>query len=134
MSHKGTVLIADEDAAWVESITRLLEAEAYSVIAVRTGVDALYQTRMRWPDLVLLNPQLRQLTGWQVCRMLKQAPEAMRGKVVMLTHEAEGAHRVGADGYLIKGGQVEATLPPVQVFSFPAQGILQQFLRRRNAA
>jgi CheY-like chemotaxis protein len=134
MSHGGTILIADEDTAWVESVSRLLEAEAYRVIPVCTGVDALYQVRMRRPDLVLLNPQLRQLSGWEICRMVKRMPDGGRVKVVMLTLEADAAYRVGADGYLIKGGQVEPTLPPVRVFCYPAQGILEDFLHRRNAA
>ena len=134
MSHRGTILIADDDPVWAESVTRLLEAEAYHVIPVRTGVDALYQARMRRPDLILLNPQLRQLSGWEVCRMLKRTPDGTRVKVVMLTLEAEAAYRIGADGYLIKGGQLEPTLPPVRVFRYPAQGILEEFLHRRKAA
>ena len=134
MSHGGTVLIADDDPVWAESVTRLLEAETYRVIPVRTGVDALYQARMRRPDLILLNPQLRQLSGWEVCRMLKRMPDGARMKVVMLTLEAEAAYQVGADGYLLKGGQVEPTLPPVRVFRYPAQGILEEFLHRRKAA
>jgi DNA-binding response OmpR family regulator len=134
MTSRGTILIADEDLVWVESVTRLLEEESYRVIPVRTGIDALYQSRMRRPDLLLLNPQLRQLSGWEVCRMLKRTPDGTRMKVVMLTLEAEAAYRVGADGYLIKGGQIEPTLPPVRVFHYPAQGILEAFLHRRKAA
>ena len=134
MSQGGTVLIADDDPVWAESVTRLLEAEAYRVIPVRTDVDALYQARRRRPDLILLNPQLRQLSGWEVCRMLKRMPDGARVKVVMLTLEAEAAYQVGADGYLLKGGQVEPTLPPVRVFRYPAQGILEEFLHRRKAA
>ena len=42
--------------------------------------------------------------------------------------------RAGADGYLVKGGQVEPTLPPIRVFRHPAQGILQEFLHRHAMA
>ena len=134
MIYRGTILIADDDVVWSESVTRLLEEESYRVIPARTGVDALYQARMRRPDLILLNPRLRQLSGWEVCRMLKRTPDGSRVKVVMLTLEAEAAYRIGADGYLIKGGQLEPTLPPVRVFRYPAQGILEEFLHRHNAA
>lgn len=134
MIYRGTILIADDDVVWSESVTRLLEEESYRVIPARTGVDALYQARMRRPDLILLNPRLRQLSGWEVCRMLKRTPDGARMKVVMLTLEAEAAYRIGADGYLIKGGQLEPTLPPVRVFRYPAQGILEEFLHRRKAA
>lgn len=134
MTREATILIADEDAAWVQSMERLLAGEGYRVLSARTGVDALYQARMRGPDLILLNPDLRQLSGWEVCRRVKKAPGARGAKVVMLTLRGEAAFRAGADGYLVKGGSVEPTLPPVRVFRHPAQGILSEFLHRRAVA
>ena len=134
MSQSGSILIADGDAQWTASVGRLLEAEGYRVLSARTGVDALYQARMRRPDLLLVNPRLPQLSGWEVCRRLKQTPEGARLKVVMLTVEVQAAYRIGADGYLIKGGQSEARLPPVQVFRYPVNGVLADFLHRREAA
>jgi CheY-like chemotaxis protein len=134
MSRKATILIADEDAIWIQSMARLLAGEGYRVLSARTGVDALYQARMRGPDLILLNPELPQLSGWEVCRRLKHLPGASSAKVVMLTLRGETAYRAGADGYLVKAGQVEPTLPPVRVFRHPAQGILSEFLHRRAMA
>ncbi len=134
MTPHTTILIADDDGMWVQSMAELLQNEGYRVLSARTGVDALYQTRMRQPDLLLLNPDLPQLSGWDVCRRLKRLPGVDRTKVAMLTLDAEAAYRVGADGYLAKGGKVEPTLPPIRVFRFPAQGILGEFLHRRAIA
>jgi DNA-binding response OmpR family regulator len=134
MSGGATILIADDDALWVQSMTRLLDAEGYKVVPVRTGVDALYQAGMRRPDLILLTPALPQLSGWRVCRKLMTQPNVTRPKIVMLTLDGEAAYRAGADGYLVKGGQAEPTLPPIRVFRYPAQGILGDFLRRRALA
>jgi CheY-like chemotaxis protein len=134
MNPRGTILIADGDPIWLGSMTQLLEAEGYRVLPARTGVDALYQARMRRPDLVLLNPVLPQLSGWEVCRRVKRMPGGDRVKVAVLTLQAEAAYRAGADGYLVKGGQVEPTLPPIRVFRHPAQGILQEFLHRHAMA
>ena len=134
MTRNATILIADEDLIWIQSMARLLAGEGYRVLAARTGVDALYQARMRGPDLILLNPELPQLSGWDVCRRLKRLPGASGAKVVMLTLRGEAAYRAGADGYLVKAGQVEPTLPPVRVFRHPAQGILSEFLNRRAMA
>lgn len=129
-----TILIADGDTFWVRSMARLLEAEGYRVLRARTGVDALYQARMRRPDLILLDPDLVQLNGWEVCRRLKQSPDMENVRVVLLTLRGEAAYRAGADGYLVKGGQVEPTLPPIRVFRHPPQGILADFLHRRTVA
>jgi len=128
------ILIADADPVWTESMCRLLEPEGYRVLTARTGVDALYQTRMRCPDLLLLNPRLSQLSGWEVCRRVKQAPDMGRVKVVLLDPNGRRAFQAGADGYLIKGGQVEPTMPPVRVFTQPALGILSDFQHRRAMA
>jgi CheY-like chemotaxis protein len=134
MNPRATILIADGDPIWLGSMTQLLEAEGYRVLPARTGVDALYQSRMRRPDLVLLNPVLPQLSGWEVCRRVKRMPGGDRVKLVVLTLQGEAAYRAGADGYLVKGGQVEPTLPPIRVFRHPAQGILQEFLHRHAMA
>ena len=134
MTHGAIILIGDGDPIWVESLSSLLESEGYRVVSSRTGVDTLYQVRMRRPDLLLLNPDLPQLSGWEVCRRLKRMPDQIRTKVVMLTLDGEAAYRAGADGYLVKGGQVEPTLPPIRVFRQPAQGILVEFLHRRTLA
>lgn len=129
-----TILLADDDAVWVSSVARLLEAEGFRVLQARTGVDALYQIRMRRPDLVLLGPDLVQLDGWEVCRRVKHSHGMESVKVVLLTMKGEAAYRAGADGYVIKSGQVEPTLPPVRVFRHPPQGILADFLHRRAVA
>jgi DNA-binding response OmpR family regulator len=134
MPYGATILIADEDEVWVQSMRKLLASEGYRVLSARTGVDALYQARMRRPNLVLLNPDLRQLNGWEVCRRIKGSPDSTSVKVVMLTMQGEVAYGAKADGYLVKGGQAEPTLPPVRVFCHPAQGILSEFLQRRVLA
>jgi two-component system cell cycle response regulator DivK len=132
--REATILIADEDQAWSQSMAGLLEAEGYRVLQARTGVDALYQARMRRPDLILLAPELRQLSGWEICRWLKQSPDMQNVRIVLLTLKGEAAYRAGADGYLVKGGHVEPTLPPVRAFRHPAPGILENFLHRRAVA
>ena len=134
MTRGAVILVADGDPTWVQSMIRLLESEGYQALSARTGVDALYQTRMRRPDLLLLNPDLPQLSGWDVCRRVKRMPDGDRTKVVMLTLRAEMAYRVGADGYLVKAGAAEPTLPAIRVFRHPAQGILSEFLHRRALA
>ena len=58
-----TVLIADGDTIWIVSMARLLESEGYRVLRARTGVDALYQARMRRPDLVILDVMMPGIDG-----------------------------------------------------------------------
>jgi DNA-binding response OmpR family regulator len=134
MMQPHTILIADADPVWTGSMARLLKAEGYRVLLARTGADALYQACMGRPDLLLLNPRLTQRNGWEVCRSVKQERGLDRVKVVMLSPDGQRAFRAGADGYLIKGGQVEPTLPPVRAFRQPSVGILAEFQHRRALA
>jgi len=129
----GDILLATSDMHWAGRLAELLRAEGYRVLISRTGVDALYQARMQRPHLIFLDPDLPQLSGWEVCRQLKQAPGQVPGKVVLITMEAVAAYRAGADGYIAKSGQIEPSLPPVHAFRAP-QGILQNFLHRRILA
>jgi CheY-like chemotaxis protein len=130
----ATILIADDDPVWMTTIARLLEAEGYRVLRARTGVDALYQARMRRPHLLLLDPDLPQISGWAICRRLRQSPDFASVKIVLLTLDGAAAHRAGADGYLPKSGQESATLPPVRVFRYPAPGVLAAFAERHAVA
>jgi hypothetical protein len=132
MPHEH-ILLASADARWVTPIAALLAADGYRVSVARTGVDALYQARMRRPHLLFLDPELPQLSGWEVCRRLKRRAEPAATKIVLITLEAGAAHRAGADGYLVTSGPLEPSLPPVHVFRAP-QGILRAFLHRRARA
>ena len=134
MMQPRSILIADADPVWTASMARLLEAEGYRVLLARTGADAFYQACMRRPDLLLLSPDLSQRNGWEVCRRVRQEHGLKRVKVVMLSPDGQRAFRVGADGYLIKGGQGEPSLPPVRAFRQPAAGILVDFQHRRALA
>ena len=127
------ILLASSDARWVTPIASVLETDGYRVSIARTGVDALYQARMGRPDLILLDLELPHLSGWEVCRRLKRMAERTAPKIVLITLDAVAAHRAGADGYVVKGGQLDPSLPPVHAFHTP-QGILRKFLHRRALA
>jgi len=65
---------------------------------------------------------------------VKQAPDMGRVKVVLLDPNGQRAFQSGADGYLVKGGQVEPSMSSVRVFTQPASGILSDFQHRRALA
>ena len=130
---KPTILVASPDGHWTAALARALQGEGYHVLVSRVGVDAFYQTRMRRPALVFLDPELPQLSGWEVCRRLKQGGEFPTVKVALLTLDAKAAFHAGADAYLGKSSEIEPSLPPLRVFRSP-QGILGDFLRRRPLA
>jgi DNA-binding response OmpR family regulator len=101
------LLMADDESG-VRSLVRMtLESDAYEIIEASNGEDALRLAREHRPDLVLLDVAMPGLSGFDVCRSLKEDPETERIKVVMLTARAqqmdiEEGQKAGADDYFTK--------------------------------
>jgi len=102
-----TVLVADDEMPIVELIRFTLEDVQVRVVEAFDGATALEVARRTRPDLALLDVQMPQLDGLEVCRRLRQAPECAHTRIVMLTAAGQAEDRArglaaGADEYLTK--------------------------------
>jgi DNA-binding NarL/FixJ family response regulator len=102
-----TVLIVDDHPSFRASARTLLEAEGYEVVGeAKNAAEALRSTRELRPDLVLLDVQLPDLDGFEVCARLRFFD---RPPVVVLTSSRDGAdygrciEGCGACGFVPKG-------------------------------
>lgn len=100
-----TVLVADDDRAIRESLTRALELEGYEVVGAADGVEVLTRVRRDPVDALVLDVMMPALDGIGVCRVLRA--DGDRTPVLMLTARVETPDRVagldaGADDYLPK--------------------------------
>lgn len=98
-------MIAEDDRAVRESVTRALELEGYTVTAVTDGVAALEAASAPDVDLLLLDLGMPNMDGLTVCRRLRSA--GSRLPILVLTARTEVSDRVsgldaGADDYLPK--------------------------------
>ena len=102
-----TVLIVDDERDLRDLVDFNLQRAGYRTLHAGTGAEALARVREGRPDLVLLDLNLPDVSGTDVCRTLK-ADEATRDiAVVMLTARGTEADRVvgfelGADDYVVK--------------------------------
>jgi DNA-binding NarL/FixJ family response regulator len=102
----GVVLIADEDETSRRELTTLFEGVGYQVTAVSSGVEALQAAGEIEAAIVLLEIPLGSLSGYEVCRALReQAPELPI--VFISSTRTESYDRVagllvGADDYVVK--------------------------------
>jgi DNA-binding response OmpR family regulator len=97
------VLLAEDDAAISDPLSRALRRQGYDVELAETGADAL--TRARGSDLLLLDLGLPGLDGLEVCRTLRA--EGASIPVLMLTARASEIDAIvgldaGADDYVAK--------------------------------
>jgi len=99
------LVIAEDDRAVRESVTRALELEGYDVTAVADGAAALEVASGDGIDLLVLDLGMPHVDGLTVCRRLRS--QGSRLPILVLTARTEVADRVsgldaGADDYLPK--------------------------------
>jgi len=103
-----TILIVDDERMLVETISYNLEKEGFTVVTAHDGESALQQAQATQPQLVILDLMLPKISGWEVCRALRQSAEhRLDAPILMLTARGEEADKVlglelGADDYLVK--------------------------------
>ncbi|MEU4119245.1 response regulator transcription factor [Kitasatospora sp. NPDC028055] len=108
MSH--TVLIAEDDRAIRDSLTRALTLEGYRVRIAADGTQTLAVLAEQRPDVLVLDVMMPAPDGLEVCRRLRAAGD--RTPVLMLTARVEVPDRIagldaGADDYLVKPFDVD---------------------------
>jgi two-component system response regulator MprA len=99
------VAIVDDDPAIRTALGRALRMENYDVELFEDGTSALRAVQLRAPDAIVLDLQLPDIDGLEVCRRIRRAGDAT--PILMLTardavnDRVEGLD-VGADDYLVK--------------------------------
>src|SRR6187399_2291912 len=99
-----TILVVDDEPTLREALVDALEADGFRVVAAADGREALSQFRAERPDLVLLDLMLPQLSGIEVCRIIRAESGV---PIVMLTAKDSELDKVvglelGADDYVTK--------------------------------
>jgi DNA-binding NarL/FixJ family response regulator len=110
-----TVLIADDHAMVREGLRALLSSmDGYELAGTAsTGADAIRETVLLKPDLLVLDIGFPDLSGIEVVRRLAKAAPSV--KILMLTMYDDdesilGAVRAGALGYVLKGADADDLL------------------------
>jgi DNA-binding response OmpR family regulator len=99
-----TILVVDDEPTLRETLVDALELEGYRAIPAADGREALTRFRADHPDLVLLDLMLPQLSGVEVCRILRAESQV---PIIMLTARDGEVDKVvglelGADDYVTK--------------------------------
>lgn len=99
------VLFAEDDPGVQRFVVKGLKEQAYAVDAVSSGNDALEQAEINSYDLIILDVMLPGLSGFDVCRRLRESGSKI--PILMLTARDAIEDRVagldhGADDYLTK--------------------------------
>ena len=122
----ATILVVDDQVDIREVTALTLEHAGFRVVQAATGTEALTVAR-QGVDLVVLDINLPDIDGWEVCRRLKADPETASILVLHLS----GAYRtpeyrargldVGADGYLVQPVEPEELVATCRALVAPRQ-------------
>jgi DNA-binding NtrC family response regulator len=113
MAGRIKLLIADDEAKFVDSIAERLEMRGLAVAKAYNGTEAVRLAREETFDLALLDLRMPGLDGREVLRILKE--EQKRIEVVILTghgslDSAVECTKLGAYGYLPKPYELDRLL------------------------
>ena len=99
------ILIAEDDRNILAGLIDNLKMDGYSTVIARDGEAALKQVKDRNPDLLILDVMLPKLSGFEVCKKLKELGSSI--PIIILSAKGDEADKVlglelGADDYVTK--------------------------------
>ena len=102
-----TVLCADDDLEILSLVTRHVRSMGATVLEASDGEEALKVAKREKPDLIVLDVMMPGMSGWEVCRAVREDDSLSETGVLMLTGIGERLNEMtsplyGADEYLDK--------------------------------
>ena len=99
-----TILVVDDERTLRETLAESLETEGFVVVQAADGREAVNAFRRSHPDLILLDLMLPELSGTEVCRIIRSESGV---PILMLTAKSAELDKVvglelGADDYVTK--------------------------------
>ncbi len=101
------VLIVEDDDNIATALEYVISREGLDQDRVGNGADAVRRIRDLRPDLVLLDVMLPEVSGYEICRTVRQDKSLGDVKILMMTARGSTTERrkglaLGADGFISK--------------------------------
>lgn len=133
---KANILIVDDNPVNLRLLVQILTAKGYKVRPVPNGKLAISTSQAAPPDLILLDINMPQMDGYEVCQKLKQDPKTADIPVIFISAynnaiDKVKAFEVGGVDYIPKPFQMEEVL--VRVKNHLSIRFLQKTLQAKNS-
>jgi signal transduction histidine kinase len=137
---KGDILIVDDILDNLRLLSAILTQQGYDVRSVTNGPTALRGAEAQPPDLILLDINMPEMSGYEVCQSLKKNPQTCEIPIIFLSALNEvvdkvRAFAVGGVDFITKPFQVEEVLVRIetQLSLRKLQAQLQSALEQERA-
>ena len=116
---KERILVIEDEEDILALIHFNLVKEGFRVECATTGEEGFKKAKDMSPSLILLDLMLPGMNGLDVCRQLRQAPEAKDCPIIMLTargeeHDIVKGLELGADDYITKPFSAQVLLARIR--------------------
>jgi PAS domain S-box-containing protein len=118
-ASKGSILIVDDTPENLRLLSSMLKNQGYVIRAMINSTMAFKSIQTELPDIILLDINMPDMNGYDVCRQLKQAESTRDIPVIFISALDEvvskvEAFRVGGADYITKPFQVEEVMARIE--------------------
>ncbi len=121
--HKYTLLIMDDDPAWLRCISGYFAKSRYTIYTAATCAETLKLAELYRPDCVLLDFSMPDGNGGEVCLAMRSNKETKTIPIIMVSaypeEETDSYFKYKVDGFIHKG------TPQINI-----EGVIESLLRR----
>ena len=101
------VMVIEDEEAIATLLTYNLEKEGYKVNIVSNGLNAVSEVEKNKPSVIILDWMLPEISGVEICKLIRSKPEIKTIPVIMLTAKSQEEDKIkglgaGADDYVTK--------------------------------
>ena len=83
--EKRTILIASASKKILPDLIKMLQPKYHVITSLNSGIDALEKSILNIPDLIILDSEMPNMNGYQVCRVLKNNYITKSTYIILLT-------------------------------------------------
>lgn len=113
------VMVIEDEEALALMLKYNLEKEGYDVVVESRGNKAIAEIEKHCPSVILLDWMLPEMSGVDICKLIRSKPDIKNIPVIMLTAKGEEEDKIkglsaGADDYVTKPFSVPELLARVK--------------------
>ena len=121
---KKKIFVIDDDPLALQLIGETLKAEGYSVLAFQEFEGLLQELQRSLPDLVMTDVVMPRVSGFEVCRRVKEMFQPHPPPVVVMTGKLDAidpiqARKMGADDFVVKTSDMAVLTQAVRKILYP---------------